>query len=338
MADNNDNKIKSIAVVGASGNIGTSILNALLSSNNFSLVKILTRAESTASFSNQSKTPILVQKGSYTNPSFLASAFQGIDAVVFALNFMAMGVQGQMIEAAARAGVKWILPTEYAGDGLNEGMVEAVPLFHPKREARRQIEELSKEKECEGVKWIGVATGPWVEASIQRSLFTLNPHSRTATLYPDAGHFNTTTLPHAGLAISNLLSLPISNPSNPRASLSYYANNFLYTSSFHTTQQRIFESLQRATGTKEGDWEVERQKTIEEWEKTCREGMAKGDMMSGAGLTFAYYMGEGRGGDVEGEAKEDREVLGLEGVEEDLDEVIKRAVEGGEPKALEFGK
>jgi hypothetical protein len=75
---------------------------------------------------------------------------------------MAMGVQGQMIEAAARAGVKWILPTEYAGDGLNEGMVDAVPLFHPKREARRQIEELSKE--YEGLRWIGVATGPWLEA------------------------------------------------------------------------------------------------------------------------------------------------------------------------------
>lgn len=88
---------------------------------------------------------------------------------------MAMGVQGKMIEAAARAGVKWILPTEYAGDGLNEGMVEAVPLFHPKREARRQIEELSKEKECEGVKWIGVATGPWVEA-VSFAAF-LSPHS-----------------------------------------------------------------------------------------------------------------------------------------------------------------
>ena len=88
---------------------------------------------------------------------------------------MAMGVQGKMIEAAARAGVKWILPTEYAGDGLNEGMVEAVPLFHPKREARRQIEELSKEKECEGVKWIGVATGPWVGA-VSFADFLL-PHS-----------------------------------------------------------------------------------------------------------------------------------------------------------------
>lgn len=73
-----------------------------------------------------------------------------------------------MIEAAAKAGVKWILPTEYAGDGLNEGMVEAVPLFWPKREARKQIEELGKGGEgregCEGVKWVGVATGPWLEA------------------------------------------------------------------------------------------------------------------------------------------------------------------------------
>ena len=65
--------------------------------------------------------------------------------------------------------------------------------------------------------------------------------------------------------------------------------------------------------------------------------MAKGDMRSGAGLTFVYYMGEGRGGDVEAKAKEDREVLGLK-EDEDLDEVVKRAVEGGEPKALEFGK
>ena len=60
-------------------------------------------------------------------------------------------------------------------------------------------------------------------------------------------------------------------------------------------------------------------------------------MRSGAGLTFAYYMGEGRGGDVEGKAKEDREVLGLE-EDEDLDDVVKRAVGGGEPKALDFGK
>ena len=74
---------------------------------------------------------------------------------------MAMGEQTKLIDAAARAGVKWILPTEYAGDGMNEALVEAVPLFHPKRAARQQVEELAKTHE--GLKWVGVATNPWME-------------------------------------------------------------------------------------------------------------------------------------------------------------------------------
>lgn len=72
-----------------------------------------------------------------------------------------MDVQKTMIEAAAQAGVKWILPTEYAGDGMNQHMVDNAPLFWPKREARKQVEELAKTHE--GLKWIGVATNPWAE-------------------------------------------------------------------------------------------------------------------------------------------------------------------------------
>ena len=78
-----------------------------------------------------------------------------------------MDVQKSLIEAAAKAGVKWILPTEYAGDGLNKHMVDNVPIFWPKREALKYIEELSKTHE--GLKWIGVATNPWMELV---SLFT----------------------------------------------------------------------------------------------------------------------------------------------------------------------
>ena len=74
---------------------------------------------------------------------------------------MAMGEQTTLIAAAAQAGVKWILPTEYAGDGMNAAMVDAVPLFHPKRAARQQVEELAQTHE--GLKWIGVATNPWME-------------------------------------------------------------------------------------------------------------------------------------------------------------------------------
>lgn len=170
---------------------------------------------------------------------------------------------------------------------------------------------------------------------MQRSLFGFNTAQKTATLYTDSGPFNSSTLPQAGRAIANLLSLPITNPSNPRASLSHYANSFAYVSSFLVTQDALFASIQRATGTKESEWKVERS-TIAEWIGVCAEGMKKGDMRAGAGMTYAFYMGEGKGGNYEEKAKADREVLGLQ--EEDLDEVVARAVEAGEAPAVVFKK
>lgn len=162
----------------------------------------------------------------------------------------------------------------------------------------------------------------------------MNPKNRTATLYTDAGPFNSITLPQAGLGIARLLSLPVTDSSNPRASLQHYANNFVYLSSFLVTQQQIFESLQAATGVKEADWKVEKA-SIAEKDAALREQFKQGNFMAGAGLTFLWYMGEGRGGNYEEKARQDREVLGLK--EENLDDVVKNAVAGG-PKADVFGR
>ena len=80
---------------------------------------------------------------------------------MFTLSFEATEGQTDLINAAAKAGVKWIIPTEYAGDGNNEEMSTGVPLFHPKVAARQQIMELAKGHE--GLKYIAVATNPWTE-------------------------------------------------------------------------------------------------------------------------------------------------------------------------------
>lgn len=162
---------------------------------------------------------------------------------------------------------------------------------------------------------------------LQQNALGFNIASRTATLYAGSGRFNSTTLSQAGLGISRLLSLPLTNPSNPRASLSHYANNFVYLSSFLITQEEIFAALQRATGTVEGDWEVERS-SIAELERSSLEGLRSGDFRAGMGLVFVNYLGEGNGGDYEVKAREDREVLGLE--KESLDEVVRSAVQGVE--------
>ncbi|KAK6442334.1 hypothetical protein LTR95_001437 [Oleoguttula sp. CCFEE 5521] len=344
-----DNKLSKIVIVGAGGNVGSSALKHLLATDIFEITVLSREVSTTALPSHASLT---VKRGSYTDAAFISSVFTGQDAVLFAMNFMAMADQTKLIEAAAEAGVKWIFPTEYAGDGKNESMMSAVPMFQPKVAARKQIEELSKK--FDRLKWVGIATNPWLEfvshavfctrdrrpetivavlrlwQSLQRGLFGFDIKGRKATIYTDSAPFNSTTLEQAGLGIARLFSLPITNDSNPRASLSHYANNFVYISSCLISQTSLFDSLQKATSTTKEDWQIE-ESTIEESIGMNREKMAKGDMRAGAMLTYAYYLGDGKGGNYEEKAKEDREVLGLE--EGKLNEIVKNAVE-----ELENGK
>ena len=163
-------------------------------------------------------------------------------------------------------------------------------------------------------------------------MFGINTSERKATIYTDSGSFNSSTLPQVGLGIARLLGLPLTDPSNSRASLEHYANNFVYISSFLTSQSELFAAAQKATDTKEADWTVHKS-TIEAWIKQGREGMAKGDFRAGAGLTYAMYMGEGTGGNYETKAAEDRKVLGLK--EESVDEVVARSIAAGQ-KPKEF--
>ena len=124
-------------------------------------ISVVTRTDSTATFPSS----VTVHKGQYSDADFLENAFNGQDVVIFALHFMAQGAQNGMIDVAAKAGVKWIIPNEYAGDGLNEDMVNASAVFSQKVQSRRHVEELSKTHE--GLKWIGVATNPFFESVCQ---------------------------------------------------------------------------------------------------------------------------------------------------------------------------
>lgn len=237
-----------------------------------------------------------------------------------------MAEQAKLITAAAKAGVKYILPTEYAGDGLNKEMMEGVPVFHPKVQARKQIEEA-------GSTWIGIATNPWADQSLRLGLTGIKLFEKKAVMYKDSGKFNMSTLEQVGLGIARLLALPIRNAEKKRASLGYYENNFVYLSSFSVTQKRVWEAALKATGTGEGEWTVE-EDTVEDWIRRSREMLGRGEMMGAMGLTFAYYLGEGLGGDYQSKAVEDLEVLGMK--EEDFDAVVKAEVDKG-PKPQMHG-
>ncbi|RMX84040.1 hypothetical protein D0868_15556 [Hortaea werneckii] len=322
MAD--QNYLRNIAIVGAGGNVGSAALKHLLASDRNFNITILTQPTSTSTFPSHPR--LTIQKGTFTDSNFLTPVLQNQDALLLALGFRAMDLQPHLLTAAVHAGVKYILPTEYAGDGLNDSMIDAVPVFQPKRAARRQIEEL-------GGTWIGITTNPWADQSLRLGLCGIDLFARKAVLYRDAGRFNMSMLEQVGQGIARVLSLPVQNPQDQRASLEFYGNNFVYISSFHVTQRELLESARRATQTSEAEWEVE-EDSVRDWIERCKGMMAKGEMKGAMGLTFAYYLGEGLGGDYQDKAMEDMKVLGLR--EGDLDAVVKAEVEKG-PMGPLFG-
>ena len=105
-------QMKNVVVVGATGNLGSVIIQALVETNNF-YITAASRIPPKFGFPNSPS--LTIKTGDYDSPSFLAEVFTKHDAVVFALHYTAVPeLEIKMIEAAAQAGVKWIPPSNSA--------------------------------------------------------------------------------------------------------------------------------------------------------------------------------------------------------------------------------
>ena len=295
--------------MGATGNVGQAILDSILATG-IHKVSVITRSESSSS----SKLPdsVIIHRGSYTDESFLVAALAGQDILILAVSFMSYSAQDPIIRAAAKAGVPWILPTEYGSDpeaSLNKDL----PLNSHKVPFRELIEELGTSN------WIGLSTNPWLDYCLLQGGFVgIDIKQKTAQLYGNGEvKANFTALPRVGSTAAALLSLPDTE-------LSKFKNRFVYTSSVRVSQRDILESALRVTGTTEDQWTVEYKDTAEAIHG-LKERMASGDMMAGAQLLFALTFSDGLGGDFNDKVVDYEGLLGLE-KEESLDDIVKQVV------------
>ncbi|OLN88156.1 Pinoresinol reductase 1-like protein 1 [Colletotrichum chlorophyti] len=296
---------RNIAIVGASGTIGSQTVNAILSRGIHTLTAI-TRSESSATF----PAGVAVKKGNYDDESFLVSALQGQDVVVLQISFASFATgQTAFIRAAAKAGVKWVLPTEFGSDPAPSKLLDASPLLQVKKPVRDLIEEL-------GMGWVAVINNPWFDWSLAQGFWGVDVKNRSARLF-DGGKtkFVTTTLEATGQGVAGLLSLP-------DAELEAFRNKPLFLKSFYISQRDMLESALRATGTGEKDWKVEvldAASVVADADEKAKQG----DQLAGLTAFYVNHMREGWGGDYNAKVS-DLARLGL--VEEDLDEVVKRVV------------
>lgn len=107
--------LKNVALFGANGQIGSSILKALIEceKQNFEILAI-TPPDSPEPI-GADKSNVQVKEMDIVNASReeIAKALQGIDVVVSALNGKALEAQGNLQDAAADSSVKRFYPSEY---------------------------------------------------------------------------------------------------------------------------------------------------------------------------------------------------------------------------------
>ncbi|KUJ17869.1 NAD(P)-binding protein [Mollisia scopiformis] len=318
------NYITKVAIVGAAGNSGKFMTEALLKTGKHTITAI-TRLDSESKFPDG----VIVKKVDYEKPETLVEALIGNEALVITLSgFVRKESQMQLINAAGEAGVPWILPNEWSPDTANEALVKDAipqpPSFHksqtniPAVTTRRATSDLAKSS------YIAVSTGFWYEWSLaMAAAFGIDFANRAVTFF-DEGEtkISVSTWPQVGRAVAALLSLPVK--SDETACLENFKNKVVYINSFTVNQREMLESALRVTGTKKEDWSVTKEPAKERYASGLEE-IKEGKRIGFAKMMYTRVFFPDGCGDFENEKGTLNEVLGLP--KEDIDEATKAAIE-----------
>jgi hypothetical protein len=304
--------IKKIAIVGASGNIGSRIVSALQAKGRFNITAI-SRNDSKATFAED----IAVARVDYNESDTIVKALKGQDALIITMSVFARGAQEKLIRAAADAGVPWVLPNEFGMYNTEEAQNDTIG--PGKRLDRELIESLAVSS------WIGVTCGFWYEYSLSSTFYGIDIPKREVVFADDGmQRLNTSTWAQVGLAVANLLSLPVSASHQTGPSLEQYRDRMLYISSFALNQREMFEATKRVTGTTDSDWKITFEPAKQRF-ANAKERMRNGDHSAfGVALYTRYFMDD-EAGLFEKNRGLDNERLGLP--KEDLDEATQAAVD-----------
>lgn len=304
--------LKNILVVGAGGQIGGQIVHQLLTEGKHN-VAALTRPQSSSPMPSGLHS---IRKANYDDPDELAAAMNGQDVLVITMGAMAQASSSvALIDAAAVAGIKYIIPNEWGTDRAQVQLGKDLML------AEGQI-KICEYIESKGLKWISIGCGFWYEYSLANyeERFGFDFSRRSVTFFDDGDtKITVTTWPQTALCLARVLALPFETSSGP--SLSKYENSQVLVSSFFVSQRDMLASVLRVTGDQESDWTI----TSEGAKDRFTRGMGmlqKGDF---DGFTLAMYSRAFFANDaMNHEAKTANEVLGLP--KEEFDEATKIAV------------
>ncbi|KAI4214279.1 MAG: hypothetical protein L6R36_009431 [Xanthoria steineri] len=247
--------LKNVMIIGGSGNVGKPTVDALLKAG-FN-VTALTRKSSSATFPSEVK----VQSVDDGYPSDqLVAVFKGQDAVINLLPPISVEQHNSIADAAAEAGVKRFIPSEFGSDTTNPRILELVPMFGHKSAITKYL----KTKESSGLTWTAVVNGAFFDWGLQTGFLGFDLKTNTATIYDDGeAPLNATNITDVGQSVAAILSKPEET-----------ANQFVFIQNIKTTQNQVLAALEKSTGQK---WTVTHRSATEA-RQTGGQKLGKGDM------------------------------------------------------------
>ncbi|KAL2016186.1 hypothetical protein VTK56DRAFT_4075 [Thermocarpiscus australiensis] len=296
-------KITKVALAGATGNLGPAILEQLLAAG-FE-VTVLTRiGGSTHSFPASVK----VAPVDYDSLDSLVAALGGQDAVVSTIASAALSKQLLLVEAAAQAGVKRFIPSDFGSNTVHP-KAAALPVYADKVAVQKALQE--KAAQPGGLTYSIILNGPFLDWGIMVG-FLLGVKNRRVRLY-DGGDriFSTTTLPTIGKAVAAVLKKPEETKNRP-----------VYVHDTTTTLKALYEKGKKATPGEKWTEEVVQidDELGEAWAELKKERPDPNNFVMK--FIHAAIWGEGYGAHFE---KTDNELLGIKELTEDeLQEIVGR--------------
>ncbi|GFG19289.1 hypothetical protein IFM5058_09914 [Aspergillus udagawae] len=297
-----------VAIVGASGSIGSAVLKALLSSGKD--VTVFSRSSSSAVFPEC----VRVLRGDYEDQNFLQNGLMDRDALVLCVGTLIPSSQIPFIDAAISAGVKWIIPSEFGTDSGNAEYAAEVPIIPPKVAVQDYLNEQLAKTQSQFM-WTGIVNGLILDWSLPRGVLGIDTSNKKAVLLDQGvAKVNMTTLPTIGRAVASLLEMP-------HEQRYMFANKLAYISSFCISQIDLLESVQRVTSSTRSAWEVQF-RDADDMVATGKAKLNQGEVLGHADLIYGHVFKDGAGGNYQARVGVSNEVLSLP--KEDLDEEVER--------------
>ncbi|KAL0933728.1 NmrA-like family protein [Colletotrichum truncatum] len=298
--------IKNVAVIGASGKLGSQIAAVLLKAG-FNITAIQ-RTESSASIPSGIKSVKL----DMNDTEALTEAFKEQDAVICtAPDPIVFANQKPWIDAAIAAGVKRIFPSEYSTN-LDSPLAEGLPIVTDKVRTRQYLIEQTSKTDGKS-SWSSINNGPFFELVL--SFGGLGPDFRAKTAnYHNGGDnlIGVTRLPDIAETVGKILS-------DEKGLYKEAENKSVYIHSAAVSEKQLTQIAEKVTGhtfeTRESDVELLYQEAKAKFESGDKSAM----------MLFYYQMmyGKGYGGSESFQEMSWNEKVGLTTLsEKELEEIV----------------